>query len=320
MKSTDVSIVIPCYNHQNYVHEAIESALAQTYSACEVIVIDDGSTDESLSVIQKYGDKIRWQSVANRGLGAARNLGIELARGTYIKFLDADDTLLPDCVEQQVAQTQALSRQSKAIVFGDALWVDAKGHQLTGYPYRTRRSDEESLVYILTQSPLPACPLHHRDYLLEIGGFDSSIMSRHIEAELYLRLALSEVEFVYRPCLVYKYRQYEAINRLSQNYSRYGPLSHLTIIKKQIRTIEEKTNRPLSLNMNRIFAQTFWVYGRAVLREGHSIEAQQYFAAARELDAHHCIVGNIPYPSLVRLLGPQLAETFITHLRKLYLH
>jgi glycosyltransferase involved in cell wall biosynthesis len=97
-----VSIIIPCYNAAQYVGEAIESALAQTYSFKEVIVIDDGSTDHSLDVIRSYGDRIRWETGANRGGCAARNRGLELARGEFVQLLDADDLLLPKKLERQM--------------------------------------------------------------------------------------------------------------------------------------------------------------------------------------------------------------------------
>ncbi|HWL55005.1 MAG TPA: glycosyltransferase [Chthoniobacteraceae bacterium] len=98
-----VSIIIPCYNAARYVGETIESALAQTHPACEVIVIDDGSTDESLSVIQRYGGRVRWESGPNRGVCAARNRGLELATGEWIQFLDADDLISPRKIELQLA-------------------------------------------------------------------------------------------------------------------------------------------------------------------------------------------------------------------------
>lgn len=100
---TLVSIIIPCYNAERYVAEAIESALSQTYPHCEVIVIDDGSTDGSLAVIQGYGERIRWRTGRNRGGCAARNLGLEMAKGKWIQFLDADDKMTPRKIELQVS-------------------------------------------------------------------------------------------------------------------------------------------------------------------------------------------------------------------------
>ena len=96
MNSPLTSVVIPCYNAEGYVGEAIESALNQTYRPVEVIVIDDGSTDGSLDVIRSFGDRIRYESGPNRGPSAARNRGVQLARGELIQFLDADDVLHPE--------------------------------------------------------------------------------------------------------------------------------------------------------------------------------------------------------------------------------
>lgn len=79
-----VSIIIPCYNAADYVGEAIESALAQTYSPTEVIVIDDGSTDGSLDLLRSFGDRIRWETGPNRGACTARTRGLALAMGLVL--------------------------------------------------------------------------------------------------------------------------------------------------------------------------------------------------------------------------------------------
>src|SRR3954463_8415699 len=97
-----VSIIIPCFNAERYVGDAIRSALAQTYDSIEVIVIDDGSTDGSLKVIKSFGDAVRIESQPNAGACAARNHGIDLARGEYVQFLDADDLLHPEKIARQM--------------------------------------------------------------------------------------------------------------------------------------------------------------------------------------------------------------------------
>ncbi|NEO92714.1 MAG: glycosyltransferase family 2 protein, partial [Moorea sp. SIO3G5] len=85
-----ISIIIPCYNNQAFIKQAIESALNQTYPYTEIIVIDDGSTDGSLEIIRSFENSIKWETGSNQGAPAARNRGLELAKGEYIKFLDAD--------------------------------------------------------------------------------------------------------------------------------------------------------------------------------------------------------------------------------------
>src|SRR6185503_10394131 len=93
-----VSIIIPCYNQGRYLGDAIESVLRQSYRRLEIIVVDDGSTDDSSQVARKYSDvKLRRQE--NRGFSRARNAGLEASRGDYLVFLDADDRLLPGAIQ-----------------------------------------------------------------------------------------------------------------------------------------------------------------------------------------------------------------------------
>ncbi|NEP81377.1 MAG: glycosyltransferase family 2 protein, partial [Okeania sp. SIO3B3] len=97
-----VSVIIPVYNGDRYISQAIESVLVQTYRSYEIIVIDDGSTDNTRLVLEPYIEDIRYVYQENQGVSAARNHGIDLARGELIAFLDADDFFLPDKLTGQV--------------------------------------------------------------------------------------------------------------------------------------------------------------------------------------------------------------------------
>lgn len=97
-----VTVVIPTYNYGAYVGQAIESALAQTYPAVEVVVVDDGSTDDTPARLAAYGDRIRVVRQANQGLSAARNAGIAAAAGEFIALLDSDDAFHPRKLELQL--------------------------------------------------------------------------------------------------------------------------------------------------------------------------------------------------------------------------
>jgi len=101
-QSPTISVVIPAYNAAAFVREAITSALAQTYSPLEILVIDDGSTDETSAVASGLGGIVRVIRQANRGEGGARNRGLDEARGELVAFLDADDRWLPQKLELQV--------------------------------------------------------------------------------------------------------------------------------------------------------------------------------------------------------------------------
>ncbi len=102
-----ISVIIPVYNGARYLAEAVGSVLAQTYLPDEIIVVDDGSTDESAAVARKYTPRIRLAQQPNLGAAAARNRGVELAQGALLAFLDADDLWLPDKLERQVAALAA---------------------------------------------------------------------------------------------------------------------------------------------------------------------------------------------------------------------
>jgi glycosyltransferase involved in cell wall biosynthesis len=98
-----ISVVIPCYNAAAYVGEAVRSVLTQTLPPHEVIVIDDGSTDASATVLAEFGSSVTLMRQANQGVAAAVNHGVSRARGEAIAFLDADDLWMPDKLERQVA-------------------------------------------------------------------------------------------------------------------------------------------------------------------------------------------------------------------------
>lgn len=99
-----VSVIIPTYNYGRFIREAIESALGQTAAPLEVIVVDDGSTDETAEVVAEFGDRVRYIRQENAGVGAARNRGVEESTGEFVAFLDADDYWAPTKLEKQLAK------------------------------------------------------------------------------------------------------------------------------------------------------------------------------------------------------------------------
>jgi glycosyltransferase involved in cell wall biosynthesis len=113
-----VSVIVPAYNCERYLAEAIESALGQTHEPVEVLVIDDGSTDSTAAVAGSFATRVRYYHQANGGIGAARNRGAELADGELLAFLDADDRWVVDKLAMQIA---ALRTDPKLdMVFGQA--------------------------------------------------------------------------------------------------------------------------------------------------------------------------------------------------------
>jgi glycosyltransferase involved in cell wall biosynthesis len=107
VNSSLVSVVIPTYNYGHFLQQAIDSALAQNYQPCEIIVVDDGSTDNTSEVAARYGSRIRFYKQSNAGPASARNYGIQEARGEIIAFLDSDDVWHPRKIERQISAFRA---------------------------------------------------------------------------------------------------------------------------------------------------------------------------------------------------------------------
>ena len=102
-----ISVLIPTYNYARYLPQAIDSVLAQTYAPLEVLVVDDGSTDDTPQVLAAYGNRIRAIRQDNQGVAAARNTGVAAARGEYVALLDSDDLWLPRKLELQIARFES---------------------------------------------------------------------------------------------------------------------------------------------------------------------------------------------------------------------
>lgn len=178
-----VSIVIPCYNSEQWVGEAVDSALAQIHR-CEVIVIDDGSSDRSVDVLRRYGNRIRWETGPNRGGCAARNRGVELATGSWIQFLDADDVLLPECVAAK------LRHVSDPHLVPCTRIVPMDGPERQKLPPHWLRASYSLDEMLRDGTPATNAPLHRKEHLLRVGGFRVGLSCAQ-EFELHLRLAIT---------------------------------------------------------------------------------------------------------------------------------
>jgi glycosyltransferase involved in cell wall biosynthesis len=184
-----ITAVIPAYNCAAYVGQAVESVLCQTRPVDEIIVIDDGSTDNTASVLAPYSDRIRYVKQENRGASAARNRGVELAQGDWIALLDADDVWTPDKIQRQL---QAAAQYPAAVLIYAQManFVD-EGHDQGVWPQRVCVSpDDRSLIrWWACLSDLPPTPtvLARTDVLRRCGGFDTTLSTAE-DLDLWVRL------------------------------------------------------------------------------------------------------------------------------------
>ncbi|MBX6377399.1 MAG: glycosyltransferase [Clostridia bacterium] len=199
-----VSVVIPVYNHEEFVAEAVGSALNQTYRDLEVIVVDDGSTDGTPAKVAAFADRIRSFRKANGGTASALNLGIREARGELIAWLSSDDVFLPEKIDLQVRYLDA--HPHVGLCYTDFYVIDARG-AVTGEVRCTSLPNREAWTRaLLSQGCLinGSTTLIRRNLLAEVGGFDESLPQAH-DLDLWIRLSL-RTEFGHIPQSLVKYR------------------------------------------------------------------------------------------------------------------
>ena len=185
-----VSVVIPTYNRAKVILRALDTALSQTYGNLEIIVVDDGSTDDTQAVLAPYADRIRYLFQANQGASAARNHGINAARGKYIAFLDSDDAWLPNKLERQVA---LLESQPDLSFVACLATTERRTHE--GYDDHASQF-VKFIVQPFTQNMTRY--VVRRDCFQQHGLFDTSIHGPE-DWELWLRLLKNGCHFGYVP-------------------------------------------------------------------------------------------------------------------------
>ncbi len=187
-----VSVIIPTYNRAHLVGDAIQSALNQIFSDLEIIVVDDGSTDNTTEVVQRFHDpRIKYLRRENGGPAAARNTGLAIASGAYISFLDSDDLLLPETL---LLQLDGLgSSDLNGLVYGQYYVISSPGEAR----YLHDIYDDNIGLRQLLLGPQFVWPtvLIRRSWLEKTGGFDETLRIGE-EWELTLRLAMAGCQFV----------------------------------------------------------------------------------------------------------------------------
>ena len=199
--SPKISVVIPCYNYGRFLHDAICSVLRQELEAFEIIVVDDGSSDNTSEVAAAFGDRVGYIRTSNSGVSSARNLGASVATGDWVAFLDADDCWLPSKLHAQwtALQEQPLKRYS-AVQCGYTVatsCLESRGPSV-GVSQVSRR---EILLMKPQLTLVSSTLLIRRDVFAEIGGFNNDLATS-ADYELGLRLASRRELLSIPDCLV----------------------------------------------------------------------------------------------------------------------
>jgi glycosyltransferase involved in cell wall biosynthesis len=301
-----VSVIIPTFNRAAIVRRAIDSALSQTYGNVEVIVVDDGSTDDTRQVVASCGERVRYFYQQNAGVSAARNTGLRNVRGEFVAFLDSDDAWQPWRVEGQIA---ALTRHPEAgLAWTDMTAVDNDGkiinerHLRVMYAAHRRIRIDEQMRQVETLGALSAAVpadlaaaavrigdlsnmillgnlLHtstvlvRRAWIEMVGGFDPTFVRAGEDYEFYVRLcSAGPVIFIDAPSTFYCVGAPDQLTR---------PAMHLEIARNNLRAIEKwvpHSGEHLSLETEAIrsrFADSFAWLAEAELDAGNRIASSR---------------------------------------------
>jgi glycosyltransferase involved in cell wall biosynthesis len=271
-ESPRVSVIIPTYNRSWCLSEAIDSVLAQTFQDMEVIVVDDGSTDETPALLSRYDDRLRCLRQTNQGVSAARNHGIQAAGGELITFLDSDDLWQSD---KLIRQVDYFDRQPDALICQtEETWI-RRGVRVNP-KHRHRKPSgwifEASLALCLVS---PSAVMMRRELLEEMGGFDESLPACE-DYDLWLRVSLRHPIHLIDDPLVIKRGGHD--DQLSRKHSldRYRIQSLVKIIGSETLATDQ------AQAATAVLREKCYIYAAGCHKRGKLEEAETYEALARE--------------------------------------
>jgi glycosyltransferase involved in cell wall biosynthesis len=277
-----ITVVVPAFNVASYISEALDSVFMQTYTSYEVIVVNDGSADtaELEQQLERFGGRIVYLQQKNRGAAAARNAALQVARGKFVAFLDADDRWLPAFLEEQIRLLELNGADlvySDALLFGDSPLAGKTFMKMS--PSRGEVTSESLLNAKVTV--LTSAVLARKRPILEVGLFDECIRRGH-DFDLWLRLVKHGVRVAYHSKVLVHHRILES--GLSGNT--------ISQLKRTLTVLEVIHNRggltssekaALRVYKNRTMATLALETGKARLMKKDFVDALDLFKEANSL-------------------------------------
>ncbi len=268
-----VTVIIPVYNRLQYLKQAIESALGQTHSRVQVVVVDDGSPLDPAPVLAEFGPRVELHRKANGGLASARNLGIARAAGEYLLFLDDDDFLEPTAIETLL---RALRAAGAAWAAGRYAYVNAAGQPLQhGERYRYESGDVYGRMVFNNLMGAPSVVLARADVVRSLGCFDEGFLLSE-DWDFWLTMARD-----YPLCAVQEvvsnYRVHS--QQISKQWARHFEF-HLRVLSKH----RERARPGYASLFTQGIARMHLRYGDGLYVNGRPAEAREQWERARRLD------------------------------------
>ena len=266
-----ISVIIPTYNSDKYISEAIHSVLRQTCTDYEIIVIDDGSTDRTREIIENNFPQVRYFYIPNQGVSRARNYGIRRAKGEFIAFLDSDDLWLPEKLEKQLKVFNA--DHELMMVFTEHLIFDTHGFRDRKFSKKNRIMKGDVVKNIFLSSHVTTSTVMvRRRVFREIGYFEESMMAAE-DDNLWIRIALKFRIHLLDEVLVH-YRVVE--NSLSRTECNLydGLLKNIDMIEKKYPELRKRLGRAtIRKKMSSIYAY----YGYYLFNIGNYTMSRRYY-------------------------------------------
>jgi glycosyltransferase involved in cell wall biosynthesis len=272
-----VSVIIPAYNSAGTVGRSVESALAQNFPDFEVVVVDDGSTDDTPRVLEEYRWRIKVVTQPNRGLAGARNSGAREAAGDYFAFLDADDTWTADKLAKTV--DALVSNTDAVLAFSDATCVDETGAFMRSFMRKefARAPSMDDMMAGRFQI-LPSSAVVRRDAFERVGGFREEFRGVGFEDVFFWILVREHGPFVYVPEQLVTYRVEPLVRRLE----KYRP--SFFVFERLMRAHYGEAGERL-IRVRRQARVSAWGYsGLLAMNRGDVREARHAFRRAFEED------------------------------------
>jgi glycosyltransferase involved in cell wall biosynthesis len=278
-KNTIVSVIIPTYNRARMLKEAIDSVLAQEYKDFELLVVDDGSTDNTLDLLQPYGQRLTLIQQQNRGVSAARNAGIAAASGRYISFLDSDDLWQGQKLTRQVhfftLHPEALICQTEEIWIRNGQRVNPKVRhkKLSGMIF------EPSLHLCLVS---PSAVMIRRSLFEEVGFFDESLPACE-DYDLWLRVSCRyPIYLIDTPLIVKRGGHPDQLSK-APGLDKYRIQSLVKILESNLLSPDQRAAAV------KVLKKKTAIYATGCRQRGRKDEALHYTRLAESIDNPVCV-------------------------------
>lgn len=234
-----ISVIIPCYNQAPYLRETVESVLHSNYAALEIIIINDGSTDNSKDIAEELTEKhsnVNLLNQKNAGVAKARNAGIEFSKGTYILPLDGDDLITPDYIQQAITVLE--SRPEVKVAYCEAVKFDEKGKRPWNLkPFSLNSLSRDNMIFV--------SGIFRKADCLDVGCFSEDMKMGREDWEFWIKMLKNGGDVVKLPLVGFFYRIHSGSKRKKTGTSEKKKERIAYLNAKHMDFFERELNGPL---------------------------------------------------------------------------